>query len=147
MTTLQERQDNKNAGQPPRPWVRRADVSATLFIAAIFVALVTVIVIRQHAAGKEVEVIRSQGGIGTYLIDLNRAEAAELRLLPGVGPARAERILAWRREHGPFRSFEEVRKAAALSANDMERLRNAATLGVADAAPASGADFVEPEVK
>jgi competence ComEA-like helix-hairpin-helix protein len=41
-------------------------------------------------------------------LDLNRASAAELELLPGVGPSLAERIVAYRTEHGPFDSVEAV---------------------------------------
>ena len=35
-------------------------------------------------------------------LDLNRATAEELTRLPGIGPALAGRIVAWRERHGPF---------------------------------------------
>ena len=35
-------------------------------------------------------------------LDLNRATAAELEELPGVGPVLAQRIVDWRTEHGRF---------------------------------------------
>lgn len=41
-------------------------------------------------------------------LDLNRATAAELSRLPGIGPKGAERILAERDREGGFRSVEEV---------------------------------------
>ena len=41
-------------------------------------------------------------------LDLNDATAEELDELPGIGPALAGRILAWREENGPFASPEEV---------------------------------------
>ena len=41
-------------------------------------------------------------------IDINRADEATLTLLEGVGPARARAIVAWRREHGPFRTWEDL---------------------------------------
>lgn len=41
-------------------------------------------------------------------IDLNHASAEELRVLPGVGPALAEAIVAYRDEHGPFSSPAEL---------------------------------------
>ena len=41
-------------------------------------------------------------------IDLNHATAEELRALPGVGPALAEAIVAYRAEHGPFASVAEL---------------------------------------
>jgi competence ComEA-like helix-hairpin-helix protein len=42
-------------------------------------------------------------------VDVNRATAAELERLPRVGPALARRIVAWRDQHGPYRSIEDLR--------------------------------------
>jgi competence protein ComEA len=39
---------------------------------------------------------------GDGLLDLNRASAAELEELPGIGPARAAAIVEHRERHGPF---------------------------------------------
>ncbi len=35
-------------------------------------------------------------------VDINRATQAELETLPGIGPVRAQAILAYRDKHGPF---------------------------------------------
>ena len=37
------------------------------------------------------------------MININTADAEELRRLPGIGEALAEAVVAWREEHGPFR--------------------------------------------
>lgn len=42
------------------------------------------------------------------LVDVNRADAEALATLPGIGPARARAIIAWRTEHGPFRSMDSL---------------------------------------
>lgn len=42
-------------------------------------------------------------------VDINTADAATLaRALKGIGPARAEAIVAWREANGPFKTPEEL---------------------------------------
>lgn len=51
------------------------------------------------------------GGVATAddgLIDLNIADQAALETLPRIGPALAQRILAWREENGRFRSVDDL---------------------------------------
>jgi len=44
------------------------------------------------------------------MVDLNACTAEALDALPGIGPALAERIVAYRDENGPFRSMDELKK-------------------------------------
>ena len=44
---------------------------------------------------------------GEYL-DINTASAAELELIDGIGPVKAQRIIEYRAAHGPFASVEEL---------------------------------------
>ncbi len=55
-------------------------------------------------------------------IDPNFADAAELRRLPGIGPARAEAILAERRRGGPFASLADLLRVPGLGPTTIERL-------------------------
>jgi competence protein ComEA len=41
-------------------------------------------------------------------VDLDRADVSEITRLPRIGPALAQRIVAWRTEHGPFGSFARL---------------------------------------
>ncbi len=41
-------------------------------------------------------------------IDVDRADVSEITRLPRVGPALAQRIVAWRTEHGPFGSLSRL---------------------------------------
>lgn len=45
---------------------------------------------------------------GDGRIDLNTADQAALETLPRIGPALAERIIAWREENGRFRSVDDL---------------------------------------
>jgi competence protein ComEA len=47
-------------------------------------------------------------GMPAGMVDLNTADAATLEALPRVGPVLAERIIAWRTEHGPFTRAEDL---------------------------------------
>ena len=41
-------------------------------------------------------------------VSLSAASAEQLDALPGVGPVTAEKIVAYRQQHGPFRSVDEL---------------------------------------
>jgi competence protein ComEA len=56
-------------------------------------------------------------------LDLNRASAAELDRLPGIGPVLAGRIVEHRARHGPFRSPEELLAVPGIGPRLLERLR------------------------
>src|SRR5207253_8743413 len=58
------------------------------------------------------------------LLDLNEATRAELLQLPGIGPGLADRILAYRKAHGPFRRAEELRKVPGIGPATWQRLRD-----------------------
>lgn len=57
------------------------------------------------------------------LIDLNTADQAALESLPGVGPALAGRILAWRTEHGRFTSVDELGEVSGIGEKRLEEIR------------------------
>lgn len=44
----------------------------------------------------------------TAIIDINRASAEDFDKLPGIGPELANRIVAYRQKHGPFRRVEDL---------------------------------------
>ncbi|MCW3047539.1 MAG: competence protein ComEA [Solirubrobacterales bacterium] len=62
------------------------------------------------------------------LLDLNLASAAELELLPGIGRAMAQRIVAQREEHGPFGSLDDLAAVRGFGAGRIEALRDRATV-------------------
>jgi competence protein ComEA len=54
-------------------------------------------------------------------ISLSRADQATLETLPGVGPALAQRIIAWRESNGPFRSVSDVLAVSGIGPATLER--------------------------
>lgn len=66
---------------------------------------------------------------------LNQASAVDLETLPGIGPVLAARIVAWREEHGPFRSISELDQVPGIGAALVERVRDLLTL---DPTPSAG---------
>jgi competence protein ComEA len=60
---------------------------------------------------------------GPSALDLNRAGAAELDALPGIGPVLARRIVEHRIRHGPFRRVEELRAVRGVGPLLLDRLR------------------------
>lgn len=60
---------------------------------------------------------------GDGAVNLNRATAAELETLPGVGPVTAQAIVAWREENGPFTSVDELQEISGIGPKTFEKLR------------------------
>jgi competence protein ComEA len=56
-------------------------------------------------------------------VDLNTATATELMQLPRVGARTAQRILDYRKTHGPFRRVEELMNVKGIGEKAFLRLR------------------------
>lgn len=81
------------------------------------------------ADGEQVLVVeRGSGGAGgtagaTGPVSLSAATAEQLDALPGIGPATAAKIVAYRREHGPFRSVDELDAVPGIGAGKLADLK------------------------
>jgi len=56
-------------------------------------------------------------------MNLNTATSAELQRLPRIGEAMAQRILDYRREHGRFRSVDELNNVRGIGDKTLDKLR------------------------
>jgi competence protein ComEA len=68
------------------------------------------------------------GGGGGGLISLNRATAAELEGLPGVGPVLAGRIVAHRDQNGPFSAVEDLLEVPGIGEAKLAAIRDLVTV-------------------
>jgi competence protein ComEA len=66
----------------------------------------------------------STGGGADAVVDLNTADLAALDTLPGIGPALAARIIAWRDENGRFASIEDLLAVSGIGERLLEGLRD-----------------------
>ena len=55
-------------------------------------------------------------------IDVNRADADHLALLPGVGRELGRRIVEYRAEHGPYRAVDDLLKVSGIGDKTMARI-------------------------
>jgi len=60
--------------------------------------------------------------VPTGPVDVNHATADELIALPGIGPALAGRIIAYRKEHGPFGSLDDLERVQGIGPQTVKGL-------------------------
>ncbi len=56
-------------------------------------------------------------------VDINTATADQLDALPGVGPATAAAIIAYRRQHGPFHQVDDLAQVAGIGPAKLAQIR------------------------
>lgn len=66
--------------------------------------------------------------LAKHRVNLNRAGIAQLQQLPGIGPAMAQRILAYRRDKGGFSSIEDLKNVSGIGEKRFAALRGLVTI-------------------
>jgi len=62
------------------------------------------------------------------LISINTADLIELQELPGIGPAKAEAIIQYREENGPFSASEDLQNISGIGEKTFEKLKDLITV-------------------
>lgn len=62
-------------------------------------------------------------------ININTASLEELQTLPRIGPAIAQRIIDYRKEHGPFKRIEDIMKVQGIGERVFEQIKERITVG------------------
>jgi len=66
---------------------------------------------------------------GQGLLDLNAATMESLSALPGIGPFRAQAIIDYRNQNGPFTSVIEITDVPGVGFGTYEKIRDLVTVG------------------
>ncbi|POH73475.1 competence protein ComEA [Arthrobacter glacialis] len=109
-----------------------AELSALNLAAPIIDGLQILVPAQGQAAGTAApasgaEAPGQKPGMGA-LINLNTASAADFDALPGVGPVLAQRIVAWRSDHGPFSSVDALDGVSGIGAKLLAGIRDLVTV-------------------
>lgn len=82
------------------------------------------------AKGEEqfLESTETPGKNAQGLININTADSTVLQELPGVGPVTAEKIIAYRTEHGSFKSPEDIKEVSGIGDATFEKLKDKITV-------------------
>jgi competence protein ComEA len=63
------------------------------------------------------------------VIDINKADAATLDLLPGIGAKKADAIIAYREEHGPFQRIEDIKNVKGIGEKMFAKMKDRLSVG------------------
>ena len=109
---------------------RRADLSL-LNLASLLVDGQQVLVTKRGArptvpAGSSAGALPSGSSVG--LINVNTAGETELEAITGVGEVLAAAIVAYRDEHGPFTSVDQLEDVSGIGPTTLEEMRDQVTI-------------------
>jgi competence protein ComEA len=71
--------------------------------------------------------VPSEPSSATGKLNVNAATAEELDTLPGVGPSTAGAIIAYREQHGPFQSIDDLLNVRGIGPAKLDAIRDLTT--------------------
>ena len=72
---------------------------------------------------------QNNADMASQKLDINRASLEELMTLPGIGQAKAQAIIAYRKEHGQFTSIEELKNINGIKDGVYNKVKDSITVG------------------
>ena len=62
------------------------------------------------------------------LVDINTAEAEQLKTLNGIGDSKAKSIIEYREQNGGFKSIEEIKNVTGIGEKMFEKIKDNITV-------------------
>jgi competence protein ComEA len=109
---------NSSIAAPEPPATSRASQRAVAILLLVVIALIGGRWYTDRSRPRPAELQRVSAPV-----ELNRASRSELMQLPGVGPSRADKILAYRAANGGFQRVEDLRGVEGIGEITMQRLK------------------------
>jgi competence protein ComEA len=100
---------------------RSADLAAVNLAAKVADGQQVVVPRRSSTAGAAADEATAAAGAP---VSLNTATAEQLDELDGVGPATAEKILEWRKQHGGFSSIDDLKQISGIGPKRFDALKD-----------------------
>ncbi|MFT5586828.1 MAG: competence protein ComEA [Cognaticolwellia sp.] len=82
-------------------------------------------------------------GVAMAGVNVNTASTAELQTLPGIGPSKANAIVAYRSENGPFSSLNALDAVPGIGPSTLQNISPLVEFGKSAALPSAGTTTTE----
>lgn len=98
--------------------------------------MMTLHCLRRLAAALATALVLALTSLPALALDVNTASKEELQTLTGIGPQKAEAIVSYREEHGPFESIESLQEVPGIGPSTVAK--NRGKWGLESTAPEPG---------
>ncbi|MEK9198848.1 helix-hairpin-helix domain-containing protein [Ureibacillus sp. FSL E2-3493] len=88
----------------------------------IFVPKIGEVIENSLSGGIATSVPYQNSGNTNDKVNINNADEATLTTLPGIGPSKAQAIISYREENGPFESIDELKNVSGIGDKTFEKL-------------------------
>ncbi len=77
-------------------------------------------------------VLLAFSGIAYAAVDLNTASKTQLESVKGIGPSKADAIIAYRKQNGPFKKVDDLKAIKGFGDKSVDKIRSEVSVSAAD---------------